>query len=66
MRRGDEVEIRRYERPGKPAAGDVPTVLRGRVLKAMSSRVWVDVGLPDAVVAWRHQVRPISEPQGET
>lgn len=61
MTRGDEVEIVRYKRPGKPAAGETPTVVRGRVVKAVSCRVWVDTGEAEPVVAWRHQVRPLAE-----
>lgn len=57
MKRGDTVEIVRYSRPGKPAAGDAPTVVRGRLVKAVSGRVWVDTGEGEPVVAWRYQTR---------
>lgn len=63
MKRGDSVEITRYSRPGKPAAGDVPTVLRGTILKAVSGRVWVDVGQSEPVQVWRYQVRVLTESQ---
>lgn len=62
MKRGDSVEITRYSRPGKPAATDTPTIVRGTLVKAVSGRVWVDTGDGDLVQAWRYQVR-VLEPQ---
>ncbi len=56
MKRGDVVLIRRFARPGKPRASDVPTELRGTVVKAVSGVVWVDVD-GDVVRAWRDQIR---------
>lgn len=55
MKRGDAVLIRRFARPGKPRATDVPVELRGTVVKAVSGVVWVDVG-GETVRAWRSQV----------
>lgn len=57
MIRGDAVVVRRYSRPGKPARGDVPTITRGTLQKAVSGRVWVLTDAGESVVAWRRQVR---------
>jgi hypothetical protein len=59
VKRGDAVLVRRYARPGKPRATDVPTVVYGSVIKAVSGVVWVDVN-GDVVRAWRSQVQKVS------
>jgi hypothetical protein len=57
MKRGDPVFVRRWKRPGRPAAGEQSFEIEGRVVKSRGWFIVVKVG-DESIRVSRKTVRP--------